>query len=283
MKKLFLISLKYIIGLLKIEKFIKGGATMQVMVNYYSRDNVGSKDFNNDFLESITKEIKKIATQHHSMTDALEQIEKYLKECEFETGQGYEINYDEKTITLYDKKISHGASWGYDEVTVKLIEDDPLQSPLVQGLLQLKEKINDNDKYIATVHFDDNCSPLSPIYTNLKLYLQEIEHFEDDEDFDWRDVKEVYLTGKEVKELIIDNWIEQVLYIEEESPGYAWGEEVDIVPVNSSNPFARAGNYWEWDGDKNKFEITVYYTYSFCCHLYSASETITVARIDKSK
>lgn len=255
---------------------------MQVMVNYYSRSNVGPKNFTNDFLAEITEEIKKIATQHHTMTDALEQIEEYLEECEFNLGQGYTINYDEKTITLYDKKISHGASWGYDEVTIKLIEDDPLQSPLIQELLKLKEKINDDDKYSVTVNFDDDCSPLSPIYTDLKSYLQEIEYFGDEEEFDWRDIEEVYLTGEEVKELIIDNWIEQVLYIEEESPGYAWGEEVDIVPVVSSNPFAKAGDSWEWDGDENEFYITVYYTYSFCCHFYSNSETITVTRIDKT-
>lgn len=255
---------------------------MKVMVNYYSRGNVGPKEFTNDFLAEITEKIKNIAAQYHDMNNALEEIEKYLEKCEFDVGQGYTINYDEKTIILYDKRISHKASWGYDEVTIKLIKNDPLQSPLIQGLLQIKERINDNDKYSVTVNFEDDCSPLSPIYTDLKLYLQEIEYFEDEEEFDWRDIEEVYLTGEEVKKLIIDNWIEQVLYIEEESPGYAWGEEVDIVPIVSSNPFAKAGDSWEWDGDENEFYITVYYTYSFCCHFYSSSETITITRINKT-
>lgn len=247
---------------------------MQTTVKYYSRSNVGSKNFDNDFLLKIAEEIQSIIEEYRDSSVALEEVEEFLDEYEWNTGQGYTINYDEGKIILYDKKIQQGCSYGYDEITIVLQDEEPANSPIIRGLRELAEKLKDDANYRVTSssNFKDDASPLVGIYQNLLNYLNE------DEEFD-----ELILSGQEVKKLIIQPWIETVLEINEDEDyyGYAWGEEVNTIPVCAQNPYASAGDCWDWNGDEKEFSITVQFTSLVGAHYHVFEETITIERIEE--
>lgn len=242
-------------------------------LRFYTRDNISSGFFDNEFLEEIAEEIKREIEEqdYSSIEEMFEEVKNILSEYEFDVGEGYEIDYENKQIKLYDKKIDKAGSWGYDEITISIL---PEKSELIESLKELMNKIKDDDRYIVVSgdNFESDVSPLESIYC---LIREEGEEYDDD--------IEIILSGNEVK-MCIEAWIDYVLEVEKESPGYAYGEEVDIVPICTQNPYAAAGDAWDWEGDENEFTISVKYTWRGGCHYFLGDDYITFTKLtDKEK
>ena len=78
----------------------------RISTRFYSRDNISSEYFSNEFLEEIAEEIKNRVEKgdYSDIKEVFEEIENVLDEYEFDVGKGYEIDYDVWSVKLYDKK-----------------------------------------------------------------------------------------------------------------------------------------------------------------------------------
>lgn len=251
----------------------------RISTRFYSRDNISSEYFSNEFLEEIAEEIKNRVEgrDYSNIKEVFKEIKSILDEYEFDVGEGYEIDYDNRSVKLYDKKIDKAGSWGYDEIVLTILPQKPR---LLESLRKVLSKIKDDDKYIVVSghKFKSDVSPLENIY----YFIREIlESKGEDEDYDFgspfEDV-EIILTGDEVKKCI-NEWIEFVLRTDKESPGYAYGWEVDVVPICTQNPYAAAGNSWDWEGDENDLTISVTYTWYGGCHHFLSDDYITFTKL----
>lgn len=203
---------------------------MRAVVNYYSRDSVSAKEFENEFLEGIVSEIKIIASESNDLVDVIVNVDKLLSEIEWNTGRGYNIAGGK--IIIYDKNIKEGVSLGYDKVEIRFVDDNAEKSSLIQRLKLIRNKINNNDKYYVYGNLFYN-EEYEYIATNIIENLNDIGKYEG-----------IYLSGKNVKKLI-DRWLEYVITKDKDYPGYAWGLEVRMMPTSSYN----------WVGERWNFEV----------------------------
>lgn len=214
---------------------------MKVYTVYLSKNKTKSKLFSNEFLKSVAKEVESIAKKHKKASSALYEIKRHLKnKCtsgEFAPNQGFIIDFAHERVILYE---ANHATQEYDEVRLSLIEYNG--SYFITRMKDTIKKIENNALYIVESNFDED-GLLYPVFKNLK----ESNH-----------KKKIKLKGEEVKKLL-NNWLEFVYSIDKESPGFILGWEVNVVPICSLDPFAVAGNKWEFNGNKKSIEIKCKY------------------------
>lgn len=241
---------------------------MKVHVYEYSRDNISSNVLQNELLLEITEKIKEIAKKSRKPEAFFRKVEKLLGKYKFRAGQGYEIDKDENKIILYDRRYvvnKYGVveySCGYDKVIIEILDE---KSELIDSLEKYIEEIDDKAIYEVYVNAGNDGYLYAVFYD-----------FIDNNDED--DV--IYeITGEDLK-YYLREWIKYVKEVDKEFPGFAYGEEVEQVPIQTQNPYAVGGDSWGWEGTKDELTITVRYTTRMGYHFYRFSEEITFKKID---
>lgn len=251
------------------------------LIDSYSRSNVCGVGFENEKLEDLKNEFLARFGEHiddNWEEKAEEVLDEILEEYEEEyEGINYEI-VDDK-IHIYDKHLKDGASYGFDRITINVLEEDePKETEIF--LNEIKDIINKkpNAKWVII-----DCS-INEEMPDLFAYLCNLfeERYNTDNlsrsKYDFTDEE---LDTKQLLE-ICEAIVRDIEYIAEteEDDSILYGGVTAEVPICSSNPYAYGGYEFIYECKSDEIYVKLTYPYFFCTDWHLSYNDIHISLLD---
>jgi uncharacterized protein YuzB (UPF0349 family) len=227
----------------------------KVVIRYYGRGNVGTTEVSNEMTE-LAEEVKRIYEEK-----GYDEAIAYLENYNFGVGWGFEVNEEEESITIYNRKIELDefggirCSWGYEEAKVyvdyTLEELREAEKTIINALQK--------DKKYEVVELDKSNYAIGCTADMLNIEEDDELNYEQTVEF----IKNIFL------------------YLEDAFADKAPGEQA--VPICSNNPYAWDEPDWGYEIENGGRKIIIYTIFQELvgAHYHTFRECVVLERIDE--
>lgn len=245
---------------------------METKISYYSRGNVGNRDFNNTLLEAIADKVQELLKDYDYFEDyVLSELDGEIIECDnneytlvwdedknklfVEEDCGIEIYVCDDEIILEDNCLSNGCSWGYDKIT---ISEDTWYDRAEEAEKAIVEFLKTHDNWrIEWLDGGEYAIGMSAESCGIILDNSAL-------DFEYKDVIS--------KEDAID-LVEHIF-------SYLANCEPQEGPICSNNPYAWGQDDFEWEIDGDTVTIKTQYLIGLGAEDHLCEECIKLVKTD---